>query len=56
MLYPLKLNAAFKDYLWGGTRLRDEFNKQTDIDPVAESWELSCHHDGQSIISNGENK
>ena len=54
MLYPLKLNAAFKDYLWGGTRLRDEFNKQTDIDPVAESWELSCHHDGQSIISNGE--
>ena len=30
MLYPLKLNAAFKDYLWGGTRLRDEFNKQTD--------------------------
>ena len=34
MLYPLKLNAAFKDYLWGGTRLRDEFNKQTDIDPV----------------------
>ena len=44
MLYPLKLNAAFKDYLWGGTRLRDEFNKQTDIDPVAESWELSCQH------------
>lgn len=53
MLYPLKLQAAFKDYLWGGTRLRDEFNKQTDINPVAESWELSCHHDGQSIIENG---
>lgn len=53
MLYPLKLNATFKDYLWGGTRLRDEFNKQTDIDPVAESWELSCHNDGQSIIANG---
>lgn len=53
MLYPLKLKAAFKDYLWGGTRLRDEFNKQTDINPVAESWELSCHHDGQSIIENG---
>ena len=53
MLYPLKLTATFKDYLWGGTRLRDEFNKHTNIDPVAESWELSCHHDGQSIINNG---
>lgn len=54
MLHPLKLKAAFKDYLWGGTRLRDEFNKQTDINPVAESWELSCHHDGHSIVCNGE--
>ena len=54
MLYPLKLQAAFKDYLWGGTRLRDEFNKQTDMDPLAESWELSCHHDGLSTIANGE--
>lgn len=54
MLYPLKLQAAFKDYLWGGTRLRDEFNKKTDLDPVAESWELSCHHDGLSTIANGE--
>ena len=53
MLYPLKLQAAFKDYIWGGTRLRDEFNKQTTINPVAESWELSCHHDGKSTIENG---
>ena len=54
MLYPLKLNASFKDYLWGGTRLRDEFNKQTDLNPVAESWELSCHCDGLSTIANGK--
>lgn len=53
MLYPLKLKPAFKDYIWGGTRLRDEYNKKTDINPVAESWELSCHHDGNSIIANG---
>lgn len=56
MLYPLKLQAAFKDYIWGGTRLRDEFNKQTDLNPVAESWELSCHHDGKSTITNGSYK
>lgn len=53
MLYPLKLQAVFKDYIWGGTRLRDEFNKQTTINPVAESWELSCHRDGKCTILNG---
>lgn len=53
MLYPLKLKPSFKDYLWGGTRLRDEYQKETDLDPVAESWELSCHPDGPSTIVNG---
>lgn len=49
---PLKLIAPLKDYLWGGRRLKDEFGKQTDLDPVAESWELSCHKDGSSVIAN----
>lgn len=50
----LKLIAPTKDYLWGGTRLRDEYGKKSDCDKVAESWELSCHKDGQSVISGGE--
>ena len=41
-MYPLKLTPAFKDYLWGGTRLRDDFGKDCDFDKIAESWELSC--------------
>ena len=49
-----KLNPAFKDYLWGGTRLRDEYGKDCDFDKVAESWELSCHKDGNSVVDNGE--
>ena len=53
MLYPLKLKPAFKDYLWGGTRLRDDFGKECSFDKIAESWELSCHKDGLSIIDNG---
>lgn len=53
-MYPLKLDPAFKDYLWGGTRLRDDFGKKCDYDKVAESWELSCHKDGNSVIANGE--
>ena len=54
MLYPMKLKAPLKDYLWGGTRLKEEYGKSGDLEKVAESWELSCHKDGQSIIENGE--
>ena len=45
-----KLDPAFKDYIWGGTRLRDEYGKKCDYDKVAESWELSCHKEASSRI------
>ncbi len=51
---PVKLGAAFKDYLWGGTRLKTEYNKKSDLEKVAESWELSVHKDGESVILDGE--
>ncbi len=51
--YPLKLNAPLKDYIWGGNKLKEEYGKVTDLDKVAESWELSCHKDGESVITNG---
>lgn len=50
----LKLTAPCKDYLWGGNRLRDEYGKKSDTERIAESWELSCHKDGESVIANGE--
>ena len=50
----MKLTPVFKDYIWGGTKLKTEYNKKTDMDIVAESWELSCHPNGQCMISNGE--
>ena len=53
MKYPMKLIAPLKDYLWGGTRLRDEYGKETQLPKVAESWELACHKDGKSVIANG---
>lgn len=55
-LYPMKLSAPCKDYLWGGNRLRKEYGKVSDADKIAESWELSCHKDGESVIANGEFK
>ena len=54
MIYaPIKLSPAFKDYLWGGERLKHDFNKRCDLERVAESWELSAHKDGQSTVSEG---
>ena len=55
-LFFLLLKPAFKDYIWGGEKLRTDFNKKCDFDRVAESWELSCHKDGNSVIINGEFK
>jgi mannose-6-phosphate isomerase len=56
MLDPVKLQAPLKDYLWGGTRLREEYGKASDMEKVAESWELSCHKDGESLIAEGEDR
>lgn len=49
-----KLSPAFQGYLWGGTKLRDVYGKQCDLDKVAESWELSTHSAGESRIDGGE--
>lgn len=55
-MYPIKLKPAYKDYIWGGNRLKTVFNMQSDLDKIAEAWVLSCHKDGQSVVENGEYK
>ena len=50
----LKLRPAGKDYLWGGDQLKKNFNKEWEGDILAESWEFSCHPDGESIVAEGE--
>ena len=47
------LKPAYKDYLWGGNRLKKLYKKKTELTPLAESWELSAHPDGQSTVSSG---
>lgn len=49
----IKLKPACKEYLWGGRRLMEEYGKEHAGDVLAETWELSCHPDGPSIIANG---
>lgn len=53
-LSPVKLLPTFKDYIWGGNKLKTIYNKKSNLDIVAESWELSAHKDGQSIVYGGE--
>lgn len=50
---PFLLLPAAKDYIWGGTRLREEYNKHIDVTPLAETWECSTHPDGPSRVASG---
>ena len=50
---PFLLKPAGKDYLWGGSRLKDDFSKDMDLTPLAETWECSTHPDGPSIVASG---
>lgn len=55
-LEPLRFNPIFKDYLWGGTRLKTDLHKVTDLPTVAESWEISGVDGNVSIVSGGNLK
>ncbi|WP_297238736.1 type I phosphomannose isomerase catalytic subunit [uncultured Faecalicoccus sp.] len=50
----IKLAPAYKDYIWGGTNLKEKYGKKCDLDIVAESWEVSTHPDGPSIVASGQ--
>ena len=53
MIYPIKTTPVFKQYIWGGRALKEKFGKDTPDGLAAESWEISCHPDGESVIANG---
>ena len=51
---PFLLQPAAKDYLWGGSRLNDDFGKNINMQPLAETWECSTHPDGPSVVASGD--
>lgn len=55
-MYPMKLSPVYKDYLWGGHELEKLYGKAGGGACTAESWELCCHPDGESLIKNGSFK
>lgn len=50
---PFLCKPYGKDYLWGGRRLQEEMGKETELSPLAESWECSTHPDGPSMAADG---
>ena len=53
-MYPLKMKPVFQNYLWGGARFREVYGKDAPEPIAAESWEVSVHANGKSVIANGE--
>ena len=41
-----RIEPVFKDYIWGGQKLREVYGKQSELKVIAESWELSTHPSG----------
>jgi len=53
-LYPLKFKPIFRDYLWGGHKLREIFGKDVPEEKImAESWEIVDLPEDKSVIANG---
>lgn len=50
----IRLAPACKDYLWGGRTLINDYHKRFGGARLAETWELSCHEAGLSVIAEGE--
>ena len=50
----VKLIPECKDNIWGGMKLKEKYGKQTEKNPVAESWELSFHKDGPTRLESGK--
>lgn len=54
--YPLLLKPVYKDYIWGGNRIAQLYNRKNTPKICAESWEITDRPEGMSIIINGDHK
>ncbi len=55
-IYPLQFEPIFKEKIWGGNKLKTQFNKSISSKNTGESWELSAVKGDISIVSNGDFK
>lgn len=55
-LYPLKFTPLFKYRIWGGEKLKKEFNKNYKEENIGESWEISDVENDETLVSDGSLK
>lgn len=51
---PLTFTPRLKDYLWGGRELERLFGRELPEGVIAESWEISGHSAGVSVVDSGQ--
>lgn len=51
--YPIKFRPILKEKIWGGNKLSQILNKETDSENVGESWEISGVKGNISEVING---
>ncbi|WP_452223132.1 type I phosphomannose isomerase catalytic subunit [Lacinutrix chionoecetis] len=54
--YPLKFKPILKEKIWGGKKLKTILNKETPLENIGESWEVSDVEGDTSIVANGKYK
>jgi len=52
-MYPLMFEPVLIEMVWGGTLLRQKYGRRAESDKIGESWDISCHKKGESIVANG---
>ncbi|TSB45829.1 mannose-6-phosphate isomerase, class I [Alkalicoccobacillus porphyridii] len=50
---PIFFKPVFKERIWGGTKLREEFGYDIPSEKTGECWGISAHPNGPSLIQNG---
>ncbi|WP_452228216.1 type I phosphomannose isomerase catalytic subunit [Lacinutrix sp. MEBiC02404] len=53
LIYPIKFRPILKEKIWGGQKLKELLNKESDLPNIGESWEISDIEKDISIVSNG---
>lgn len=53
LIYPLTFEPTLKDYMWGGRRLESKLGRSLPPGIVAESWEISGHPAGPTVVEQG---
>jgi mannose-6-phosphate isomerase len=52
-MYPIKFKPIYKEMIWGGNRIETLFGRKIPGGRIGESWEVSSHRNGTSVVANG---